>query len=295
VSAIRERRLELAGYRSRALEVEGDGEAAPMVLLHGYSDSADCWRRLLGLYARRGRHAVALDLPGFGAASPLHDDEPVLEQLDRFVAAAIEGLADEHGRQVLVVGNSMGGCAALRAAERENAPIAGVVPIAPAGLTLARWVRIIEGERLLRLLLASPLPLPEVAVREVVGRLYRTLAFARPRDVDPAAVASFTRHLRSRDAVSRTLAVAHRLLAELNEPFHLERLAVPVLLVWGDNDRLVFATGAERVLREVESSRIVVIENCGHCPQVEATDRLADLLDAFDREIATSGEPAAAV
>jgi pimeloyl-ACP methyl ester carboxylesterase len=286
VSAIRERRLELAGYKTRVLEVEG-GAGAPTVLLHGYSDSADCWRRLLALYARRGRSAVAFDLPGFGTASPLLDDEPVLEQLDRFVTAAVDDLAGRHNRDAIVVGNSMGGCAALRAAERAGAPIAGVVPIAPAGLTLARWVRIIEGERLLRLLLASPMPLPEVAVREVVGRLYRSLAFARPRDVDPASVASFTRHLRSREAVSRTLAVAHRLLPELNSPFRLERISCPVLLVWGDGDRLVFAQGADRVLREVKGSRIVVIENCGHCPQVEATDRLADLIDGFSAELST--------
>jgi pimeloyl-ACP methyl ester carboxylesterase len=293
VSAIRERRLELVGYKTRALEVEGDGAGAPTVLLHGYSDSADCWRRLLSLYARRGRSTVAYDLPGFGTASALLDDEPVLEQLDRFVTAAVDDLAAEHGRDLLVVGNSMGGCAALRSAERDGAPISGIVPIAPAGLSLARWVRIIEGERLLRLLLASPMPLPEVVVRETVGRLYRSLVFARPRDVDPAAIASFTRHLRSRESVSRTLAVAHRLLPELASPFRLDRISVPVLMVWGDRDRLVFASGADRVLREVKDSRIVVIENCGHCPQIEATDRLADILDGFEREIA-GAEAAAA-
>ncbi len=285
MSAIRERRLELAGYKTRALEVDGSG--TPMVLLHGYSDSADCWRRLLALAARRSRAAVALDLPGFGTASALLHDEPVLEQLDRFVTAAVDDVAERSGREVLVVGNSMGGCAALRSAEREGAPIGGIAPIAPAGLTLARWVRVIEGERLLRLLLASPLPLPEVVVREAVGRIYRELVFARPRDVDPAAIASFTRHLRSREAVARILEVAHRLLPELNAPFRLDRIDCPVLLVWGDRDRLVFATGADVVLREVPGSRIVVIENCGHCPQVEAADRLADLLDAFSAELST--------
>src|SRR4051794_8729094 len=128
MSAIRERRLEVAGFKTRALEVDGDNSAMPLVLLHGYSDSADCWRRLLAIYARRGRRAIALDLPGFGTASPLLDDEPVLEQLDRFVATAVDELAGRHGGDVLVAGNSMGGCAALRAAERDAAPIGGIVP-----------------------------------------------------------------------------------------------------------------------------------------------------------------------
>jgi pimeloyl-ACP methyl ester carboxylesterase len=44
---------------------------------------------------------------------------------------------------------------------------------------------------------------------------------------------------------------------------------------------MVFASGAERVLREVQGARLEVIERCGHCPQVEATGRLAELLEAF--------------
>jgi pimeloyl-ACP methyl ester carboxylesterase len=44
---------------------------------------------------------------------------------------------------------------------------------------------------------------------------------------------------------------------------------------------LVFQTGSERILREVEDVRYEVIERCGHCPQIEAPDRLAELLDGF--------------
>ena len=45
---IREQRLRLAGATTRALEVEPAAEsgAAPIVLLHGWSDSAETWRAL---------------------------------------------------------------------------------------------------------------------------------------------------------------------------------------------------------------------------------------------------------
>ena len=55
--------------RRRVLELEGDG--APIVMFHGYADSADTWRQTLALLARRGRRAIAVDLPGFGTADPL--------------------------------------------------------------------------------------------------------------------------------------------------------------------------------------------------------------------------------
>src|SRR4051794_24833416 len=102
-----EYRLELGGYDTRALEIEGDG--APLVLFHGFADSADTWRRLLARLAREGRRAVAVDMPGFGTAARLARDEAVLPQLDRFVAAAVEHLAAEAGAPVIAAGNSMGG------------------------------------------------------------------------------------------------------------------------------------------------------------------------------------------
>src|SRR3954454_19835481 len=109
-----EHRLTLGGYSTRALELEGDGP--PVLLLHGYADSADTWRRALDLLARRGRRALALGLPGFGAATPPPRARPVLDQHGRFARAAVEHVAAEHGR-VLLCGNSLGGCVALRAAQ----------------------------------------------------------------------------------------------------------------------------------------------------------------------------------
>ena len=64
-----EHRLELAGYDTRVLELEGDG--VPIVMFHGYADSADTWRKSLALLGRRGHRAIAVDLPGFGTADPL--------------------------------------------------------------------------------------------------------------------------------------------------------------------------------------------------------------------------------
>src|SRR4051794_36052103 len=98
VQPLFEHRLELAGLETRALELEGDGP--PLVLLHGYADSADTWRRVLALLGRRDHRALALDMPGFGTAAPLRDG-PVLPQIDAFVEAALAHAAEDGGRVVL--------------------------------------------------------------------------------------------------------------------------------------------------------------------------------------------------
>ena len=253
-----------------------------MLLVHGFADSADTWRPLLGELAAAGRAAAAIDLAGFGAASSPAPGASLLGQWDLMVGAAARQLSDAHGgAPVYVVGNSLGGCLAMRAAERHDLPIAGIVPIAPAGLEMARWFPVIEGERLIRLLRRSPLPIPELLVREVVGRVYANLAFSSPGKASPEAVASFTRHVSSVARGSEILDIGRRLLPELESPFHLELLECPLLLIWGERDRMVYTTGAERVLRTVPYSDIEIIPGCGHCPQLEVPEQLARMLLDF--------------
>jgi pimeloyl-ACP methyl ester carboxylesterase len=274
VEPLIEHRPTLAGCATRALELEGAGP--PHLLLHGWADSADTWRLVLDRFARAGRRALAIDLPGFGAADPLRRS-PVLPQIDRVVAAA----RAELGEPAIVVGNSLGACAALRLAERSPDEVLGVVAVAPAGLAMAPWFGLVERDPLLRSLLAVPSPVPGRVTEEIVGRVYRALAFAHPGRVDGKLVRAFTAHHRDRAAIRRYLDTARRMLPELRDPFELERIRCPVLLVWGERDRMVFPRGADRVLAEIPDSRLEVIPDCGHCPQIEAPERLIDLLDGF--------------
>lgn len=282
-----EHRTKLAGFDTRVLELEGRGD--PIVLFHGWSDSADTWRHVLDRLARAERRAVAVDLPGFGTADPL-EEGAVLPQLDAFGTAALayagaSGLRRPHrgrpvrsGSRAVVVGNSLGGCLALRLAEREPRRLERVVALAPAGLDMAPWLTLIERDHLLRSLLAIPLPLPSRAVRETVGRIYRALAFGDGGACTADVIDSYTRHHPDRAAVARMMASARRLLPELHDPFDLARIACPVLLVWGDRDRLVLHRGAQRLLDAVAGARFELLEGCGHCPQLERPERVAELL-----------------
>jgi len=274
-----EHRLTLAGFETRVLELEGDG--TPLALFHGYADSADTWRQTLAALARQGRRAIAVDLPGFGTADRLRSGK-VLPQLDEFVAAAARYLAGRPRRPMIAVGNSLGGCLSLRLAERHGELLAGVVGVAPAGLEMTRLLYLVQRDPLLRSLIALPAPVPSAVMRGAVARLYRQLAFAVPRSIDPRVISSFTWHLRRRAQVAHCLDIAHRLIPELRDPFRLEQISVPVLLVWGDRDRLVFHRGAQRVLDAVDDARLELMEGVGHCPQVEAPEQFAQLLLEWD-------------
>lgn len=281
-----EYRRSLAGCETRVLELEGDG--APLLLFHGFSDSADTWRHTLALLARSERRAIAVDLPGFAEGGRLRPGE-VLPQLDAVAAGVLDYALEEGGERAVAVGNSLGGCVALRLAERRGGQLAGTVAVAPAGLEMAGWFGLIERDRVLRSLLTLPVPVAPRVLRAVVGRVYATLAFADPRHVDPSVITAFARHHRDRDTVARYMETARRMLPELRDPFDLSRIAGPVLLVWGDRDRLVFSSGAERVLATVPGARLELFERCGHCPQIEDPERFAKLLLEFSAEGAAAG------
>jgi pimeloyl-ACP methyl ester carboxylesterase len=275
-----EYRLTLGDVTTRALELEGDGP--PLVLLHGFADSADTWRAALDLLARRGRRALAVDLPGYADADPLAADVPVLAQYRAFARAAVQhASAEAGGAGVILCGNSLGGAIALRAGEEEDLALTAIVPVAPAGLDMPRWFRIIERDPFVRALLAAPVPLPEVVVRGVVGQAYRALAFAAPRRAAAEVVGSFTAQLRTRDAVSDVLANGRRLLPELHDCFALQDVRVPVLLIWGDRDRMVTHEGARHILDALPDTTYARLDGVGHCPQVEAPARFVTALEEF--------------
>lgn len=223
---------------------------------------------------------MAVDLPGFGTADRL-TPRPILSQLDAF---AIEALAYAGGRPrqpVVVAGNSLGGCVALRLAERRGDRLAGVVAAAPAGFQMSRIVALVERDPVLRSLLTLPAPVPAAILRAPVGRLYRALALSSPGAVDESLVSTFTHHHRTREAVAAYLDTARRLIPELRAPYELGRIECPVLVVWGDRDRLLFHTGAQAIIDSVAGARLELLPGIGHCPQVEAPSRLTELVLEF--------------
>ena len=268
--------LTFAGYSTRVLELEGSGP--PLVFFHGFSDSADTWRATMAKLGRLDRRAIAVDLPGFGKASQLKPGK-VLPQLDRFGQAVVEYAAPDGG--AVVVGNSLGGCLALRLAEREALELAGVIPVAPAGLDMARWLRIIEAHPLIQGILKSPVPVPEPVLRTAVAEVYKRVAFHRAGVVDAKVIRSFTSHFADPRDVARYLSTGRSLMPELKNPFDFERVRCPVLGVWGKQDRMVMSKGAQRVLDAVPGTRLELLDECGHCPLVECPERFAELVLDF--------------
>jgi pimeloyl-ACP methyl ester carboxylesterase len=262
---IAQRRAVYAGYGTRELYVSGSGR--PVVLLHGFADSADCWRPVLERLEAAGRPGVAVDLPNFGEADSL-SDTPWLGELNRFVAEVIT----RHGadQPVIVVGNSLGGLLTVRAAEESRAlPVWGIVAIGTAGTGWSRLARLVtSGDRGVFDALAA-VPVPSCLLKVAATLATRAVVHGALRGTDPVHVRALSEQFATPRRARRQLSAALILLPEVDAIAALGDIVCPAIIVQGRRDRLVPVAAARRLHAMIPGSRLVILPHSGHCPQVD--------------------------
>jgi abhydrolase domain-containing protein 14 len=104
----------------------GPEAGAPVLLLHGAAFDSGTWEKLgtLGVLARAGFHAVAVDLPGFGQSKGARIDP------DRFLAELVPALGLH---RPVIVSPSMSGRFSFPYVLAHPEDVAGFVPVAPVG------------------------------------------------------------------------------------------------------------------------------------------------------------------
>jgi pimeloyl-ACP methyl ester carboxylesterase len=65
----------------------------------------------------------------------------------------------------------------------------------------------------------------------------------------------------------------------------------PTLILWGKYDELANPAGADRLERTIPGSQKIVIDNCGHMPQLECSGEFNRLVRDFLRNAGTQSRP----
>ena len=246
-----------------------------VVLLHGFSDNLHTWHRIVPALAVRHR-VIAIDLPGHGATNRPWTS-PLLECYVEVIAEILDelGITDP----VSVIGNSMGACTAAVFAARHPSRVDAAVLIGMPGLDSVPLMWRAAVSRPAAMAVRTALrPVPTVRLQRSFGWVYARAASPRPYRIDPHTVADYGSAYSDRERFDDLPRLARALLADLRS-VHLDRvlaaLEVPVLQVWGRHDRLVPSHHARRQINAV------VLPRCGHCPQLDAPERLMDVIAAF--------------
>ncbi|MBC2887870.1 alpha/beta fold hydrolase [Gordonibacter massiliensis (ex Traore et al. 2017)] len=280
----RERFFRHGDVRYRYLVWEGDAaEVAPVVLLHGFAQSADSWDDVAKLLRRR-RPVVALDLVGHGGSDRPQDAR--LFRLDRAADALVAFLEHVAGERAVpsvpVAGYSMGGRVALAAAIEDPRLFAALVlestGLGPASSEERAAARTRD--------VANAARLREQGVEAFMDAWERLPLFATQRELPPDVRERLRagRLANDAEALARSFEEAgqHAMPgrdAVLDCLRSLRDAEVPVLYLAGALDEKYCALAEH--LRESNVCATRIVEGAGHNVHLEAPEAYVRVLEDF--------------
>jgi pimeloyl-ACP methyl ester carboxylesterase len=256
------------------------GQGPDMLLLHGLGGTRASLLETAAALSHRYR-VHAPDLPGFGSSC-----KPAVGRYNAaWFAEIMTGLLDAlEIDRAHVVGNSMGGRIAIELGLSRPDRIGALGLLCPA----VAWIR--RGfHPIVRLLRPELGMLPHSLHRHMVAGQFWNIFHNRDL-LDPAVgdlmVDEFRRIYHTAGARYAFLASARNIYLEAPYGRHgfyprLGGLDVPALFVWGSHDPLIPAAFSRHVQRWLPRAEQVMIDACGHVPQVERPEETNELLLRF--------------
>lgn len=257
-----------------SLHVEVDGEGPPLVLLHGFTGSAETWRLLVS--RMRGRWmTVAIDLPGHGGSTSPAD--PARYALPRFADDLARTLDELSIDRTALLGYSLGGRSALQFAVRHPGRLSALVlESTSAGLVGAE-------ERKARA--ASDAELALFIEREGIDAFvarWENLPLWSSQDALPADARAALR-------AQRRLNVPHGLANSLRGAGagavgalteELRTIGTPTLLIAGALDEK-YVAAAKQMAGAIPVVRVSIVESAGHAVHFERPDEFGRIVEDF--------------
>jgi len=255
LAGVANREVTVGGHRVH-YEVEGPLDGPAVVLVHGLGGRAEDWRNLAPFIAKAGFRVYLPDLPGYGRSEKPAD----FSYSVRDEAAVVVGFLDALGlKRVDLGGWSMGGAIVQHVAADHPDRVRRLMLFDSAGLfVLPAWnVELFtpksaaELEELDVLLMPNPPRLPGFVARDIL-RVSDERAWIIHR--------ALSTMLTGMDATDKLL----------------PELKMPVLMVWGSDDRIMPVSQGGAMHRLVPQSELDVAAGCGHlapgqcAPQMES-------------------------
>lgn len=238
--------IDIDGYGVHYVD-KGSGPA--IVLLHGFGGSTYQFRHQIGALSPKYR-VVAVDLKGFGYSERSTSAGLGSSDQVEMLVTLFQRLGVEHAT---LVGHSMGGGIAQR--------FASAHPEKVDALVLAASVNASEPRR--------TTPLPRFLLRPLLPVM---AAFASSRLLSrsvydksvltPAVRAEYNRPGRLKGSMDGLMEMMSG--GAGGEPIDLSAITMPVMLLWGEEDRVVPLSGAARIREQIPQARMVVIDRAGH-------------------------------
>lgn len=260
-------------------EIPGDGPV--LVMLHGGGPGASGvsnYHQNLPALSKRFRILLP-DQPGFGKSY-----RPSEAELDERSITAITVDALFQALDALAVGsfhllgNSLGGAAAIAMAQSQRERVSGLVLMAPGGGWLPFGPTPTEGQKEMFKYFNGAGP-----SEKKMASFIRTMVFDHKQFGEDVVRARYEASLDESH-----VAFYHRYNAAFAkrhgmDPLwkDLHRIKAPTLLLWGRDDRTITLEGAQIMLKQIPDVQMHVFGKCGHWVQLERAAEFEQLVENF--------------
>jgi pimeloyl-ACP methyl ester carboxylesterase len=257
-------------------------ESAPVLLLHGFGASIGHWQHNLEFLATH--HTVyGLDLVGWGGSR-----KPKIEYtIDLWVEQVYDFWQTFVGQPMILVGNSIGSLVALVAAARHPEMAASMIMVSLPDLSaeqemIPRSIQpLVNG--LKRLILNPPLlhTLFRIVSQPKVARKWAQIAYSNPDRVTDELVDLFLVPAQEPEAPAAFVKIMQGMTSSNFSPNIrqlLPEMKLPMLLIWGCEDRMIPAGTAKILLQLNPLLELVNLAAAGHCAHDELPDEVNHII-----------------
>jgi len=243
----------------------GQGQPA-MLLLHGFAASEFSWREAMQPLAKFGT-VIAYDRPAFGLTERPQKWTGENPYGSEFQADTVFAMMDaKNVQQAILIGNSAGGTIATLAALRHPERVRALILVDAAIYSRKSSSGVMDW------LLQTPQAqrLGPLFVRSIKdwGMDFARSAWHDPSKITPDIWTGYLKPLKA-DNWDRGLWEFNQAPRAVSLSTRLDEIKLPVLVITGDDDRIVPTENSVRLARELPNARLAVIPNCGHVPHEE--------------------------
>lgn len=251
----------------RVVYLEGGTGSETIVLVHGFGGDKNNWTMLVD--ALPGYHYIIPDLPGFGESSKIESSKyDVVSQAERLEKFLNQLAVDKF----YIAGNSMGGNIAGVYSAAYSQKVKGLILVNNAGINSPVKSELFKSleKGVNPLLVNSP---------DDFDRLLKFVFVKEPYVPSRIKGVLAERAIASRKFNDKIFSDITAAPAMLEDRF--SSLTMPVLIIWGDQDRVLDVSSVPVLEKGIKNSSSVILKECGHIPMMERPAETAGYIKKF--------------